>query len=261
MNPQRGVNSCPSDRRDGPARATARTATLYVCRRRPSAVNSGHCGRAAGLADGRISSSTPAASSPMRPALARPRGRRRSGHIGAANGQNERGEGRVCSARRADGDKYKPLDLARLLSEGPVRSLRRRPSPAVRSWAHGDRRRRTAREHRATSTTAARRSRQAAARPRRPRPGRLARVSSTGHVASGRPRQSQTAEPTSTSCATERAGGASGTSLTESGARSAGRRGAAAARAAGRARRRAADNRRPLGLCSAALSRSSRRRD
>jgi hypothetical protein len=33
---------------EGPARATARTATLYVCRRRPSAVNSGHCGRAAG---------------------------------------------------------------------------------------------------------------------------------------------------------------------------------------------------------------------
>src|SRR5690349_17025244 len=60
------------------ARATARTATLYVCRRRPPAVNSGHCGRAAGLAVGTISSSTPAPSSPMWPALARPRGRRRS---------------------------------------------------------------------------------------------------------------------------------------------------------------------------------------
>ena len=77
----------------GPPRATARTTTLYVCRRRPSAVNSGHCGRTAGLADGTISSSTSAPSSPMWPALARPRGRRRSGHIGPANGEKRVREG------------------------------------------------------------------------------------------------------------------------------------------------------------------------
>jgi hypothetical protein len=130
-----------------------------------------------------------------------------------------------------------PLITPRASDETP---LRRRPPAAVRCWAHGDRRR-TAREHRTAPTTAARRSRPAAARPRCPRPGRLGCAISTRHVTSGRPRQSETAEP---SCATERARGASGRCRTESGARSAGRRGAGPARATGRARRRAADNRR-----------------
>ncbi len=134
--------SCPTDELRPATRtceSNCATATLYVCRRRPSAVGSGHCGRAAGLADGRISSSTPAASSPMWPALARPRGHRRSGHIGLQTGSNERVRERVCSPRRADGDKYKPLDLARLLSE-VLRDVRRNdrgcPPPLRRHSGH-----------------------------------------------------------------------------------------------------------------------------
>ncbi len=66
--------------RAGPPRATARTATLYVCRRRRSAVNSGIAGVRRDSPTATISGSTPAPSSPMWP-LARPRGRRRSGHM------------------------------------------------------------------------------------------------------------------------------------------------------------------------------------
>ena len=91
---------------------------------------------------------------PWGPALAGRRVRRRSGTLVLQTARNEWGEGRVCSARRADGDKYKPLDLARLLSEV-------RAGHAVASlpddW-RGLRPPRSRRSAASRSTTAARRS-------------------------------------------------------------------------------------------------------